>query len=195
VTEPVPASLLAALAALVNWLDSSRVRAMVIGGIAVSILGRPRLTRDIDALALIPESDWDAVLSAAKTYGMVPRLEDPLAFARRARMLLLRHSPSEIDVDLSLGGLSFEREALDRSQLHELGGIRLRLPCVEDLLIMKAFAHRPKDMEDVTGLLDMNPQADLELVRRWVREFSIATTMPDLLEDFEKLVARRNTKS
>jgi hypothetical protein len=46
-------------------------------------------------------------------------------------------------------------------------------------------------MEDIKGLLDANPDADLDIVRQWVREFSIAMTMPDLLEDFEKIVARR----
>jgi hypothetical protein len=28
-------------------------------------------------------------------------------------------------------------------------------------------------------------------VRQWVKEFATAMTMPDLLEDFEKIVARR----
>ncbi len=167
---------------------------MLIGGVAASILGRARLTRDVDALMMLPEGDWPATLSAAADHGITPRIADPLGFARRSRMLLLRHSASRIDIDLSLGGLSFEQEALDRSQVHEVGGIRLRLPQVEDLLIMKAFAHRPKDMEDIEGLLDVHPDANLEFVRRWLREFSIAMTMPDLLEDFDKAVARRKPK-
>jgi hypothetical protein len=50
-------------------------------------------------------------------------------------MLLLTHTASNIDIDVALGGLSFELEALDRSQTHELHGVRLRLPAVEDLLI------------------------------------------------------------
>lgn len=164
---------------------------MIIGGVAASMLGRARLTRDIDALMILPEGDWAATLSAAADHGITPRIEDPLAFARRSRMLLLRHSASEIDIDVSFGGLSFEQQALDRSQVHEVGGIRLRLPQVEDLLIMKAFAHRPKDMEDIEGLLAVHPNANIEFVRRWLREFSTAMTMPDLVEDFEKAMARR----
>jgi hypothetical protein len=56
---------------------------------------------------------------------------------------------------------------------------------------MKAFAHRPKDMEDIRGLLDAHPDADLNIVRQWVQEFATAMTMPDLLEDFEKIAERR----
>jgi Nucleotidyl transferase of unknown function (DUF2204) len=189
--ERVPASLLAALADVMNWLDASHIPSMVIGGVATSVLGRARLTQDVDALVLLPEDKWARALSSANDHGIVPRIEDPLGFARRSRMLLLTHTASNIDIDVALGGLSFELEALDRSQTHELHGLRLRLPAVEDLLIMKAFAHRPKDMEDIKGLLDAHPDADLNTVRQWVREFATAMTMPDLLEDFEKIVARR----
>jgi hypothetical protein len=174
-----------------NWFDASQIPSMLIGGIAASMLGRARLTQDVDALVFIPEVEWAMAISTAADHGIVPRIEDPLQFARRSRMLLLMHSASKIDIDVSLGGLSFEREALERAQVHQMGAVRLRLPSVEDLLIMKAFAHRPKDMEDIKGLLDAHPEADLSRVRQWVKEFATAMTMPDLLEDFEKIVARR----
>ena len=66
----------------------------------------------------------------------------------------------------------------------------LLLPRVEDLLIMKAVAHRPQDMQDVQTLLEANPTVDVESVRRWVREFGIATAMSDLIGDFDNIVAR-----
>lgn len=164
---------------------------MIIGGVAASILGRARLTRDVDALAMIPEAEWANALSVAANHGIVARNEATLDFARRSRMLLLRHSASDIDIDVALAGLSFELQALSLAQVHELGGVPLRLPRVEDLLVMKAFAHRPKDMQDIEGLLAVHPGADLVFVRQWLREFSAAVSMSDLLDDFEKVVARR----
>jgi hypothetical protein len=56
--DPVPATLRAALADMVKWLDVTKMPAMIIGGVAASILGRPRLTQDVDALAILPEADW-----------------------------------------------------------------------------------------------------------------------------------------
>ena len=50
VVDRVPATLLAALADLVKWLDVTKAPSMVIGGVAASVLGRPRLTQDVDAL-------------------------------------------------------------------------------------------------------------------------------------------------
>jgi hypothetical protein len=64
------------------------------------------------------------------------------------------------------------------------------LPRVEDLLIMKAIAHRPKDLQDIEGLLRAHPHADVARVRQWVREFSMATGMGDMLEDFDRLLAK-----
>ena len=163
---------------------------MIIGGVAASFLGRPRLTQDIDALVLLDEPLWEKSLDRARTFGIEPRIDSALDFARRARVLLLRHSASGIDIDISLGGLPFEHEAVSRSSIHEIAGIQVRLPSVEDLIIMKAVAHRPRDLQDIEGLLTAHPNVNLAAVRQWLREFATAMTMPDLLEEFEKVVAR-----
>jgi hypothetical protein len=196
VSERVPTSLLSALTDLVGWLEGINVpsmagSSMIIGGVAASILGRPRLTQDIDALLLLDEAQWEKALDQAALFGIIPRINTALEFARRARVLLLRHTESGIDIDVALGGLSFEHEAVQRSSIYDIAGIRVRLPSVEDLMIMKAVAHRPKDIEDIDGLLTAHPNVDLNLVRKWVREFANAMTMPDLLEDFEKVVTRQ----
>ncbi len=38
---------------------------MVVGGVAASILGRPRAMRDIDALAVASDDQWAAMLATA----------------------------------------------------------------------------------------------------------------------------------
>jgi hypothetical protein len=63
VADPAPASLQAALADVVKWLEAAHIPAIIIGGVAASILGRPRLTQDIDALAIIPDADWADLIS------------------------------------------------------------------------------------------------------------------------------------
>ena len=190
-TERVPASLLAALTDLVNWLDAAKVPSMVIGGVAASVLGRPRLTQDVDALALLPEADWARVIAAATRHGIAARIDNALEFAGRSRVLLMRHVDSSIDIDLSFGSLSFEQAAVEYSEVHEIGGLRVHLPRIEDLLIMKAVAGRPKDLQDIEGLLAVNPNADIAVARQWIREFATAMTMPGMLEEFDKLVAQR----
>ena len=188
--ERLPASLLAALADLVSWLESIHQPSMVIGGVAASALGRPRMTQDIDALALIPEASWQSSVTSAQQFGITPRIPGVVDFAQRSRVLLLHHLASGIDIDVIIGGLQFEREACGHSEIHDIGGLRVRLPRVEDLLVMKAVARRPKDLQDIEGLLEAHPNLNLSLVRRWVSEFAAATAMPDMIEELEKILSR-----
>jgi hypothetical protein len=195
VAETLEASLQSALADLTKWLAETHIPSMIIGGVAASVLGRPRLTQDIDALAILPEADWETAAQGAARFGIVPRIRDALDFARRSRVLLMRHASSGIDLDVTFGGLPFEESAIEKSQAHDIGGISVRLPRVEDLLVMKAIARRPKDIEDIRGLLEAHPGADFAAARRWVREFATAMSMSDILEDFDKLLAQRKPKA
>ena len=85
--------------------------------------GRLRFTRDIDSVVFT----------------------DALDFARKNRVLLLRHESSGIDVDVSFGILPFEQELIARTAWREVAGVRTPLPTVEDLIILEAVAHRSPD--------------------------------------------------
>ena len=178
-----------------RWLDAAHIPSMIIGGVAASVLGRPRLTQDVDALAVLPEADWAEAARLAPQYKILPRIEDALQFAKRSRVLLMRHTTSGIDVDVTFGELPFERTAVANSENHDIGGVRVRLPRVQDLLVMKAIARRPKDIQDLEGLLVAHPDVDVASARRWIREFSTAMGMPDILDEFDTLVAQRASKS
>ena len=100
--------LLDALNDLTRWLAAAHVHGAVIGGVAASLRGRPRLTRDVDVLVSVAEPHWGELLEHGAQFGLVPRLAEAIAFAHSARVLLLRHEPSGVDVDVILGALPFE---------------------------------------------------------------------------------------
>jgi hypothetical protein len=191
VTSALPESFGAALEALSTFLNESALPAIIIGGVAASLLGKPRLTQDIDVLVDVPDEGWDRLLAIAVPLGIAPRIDEPLMFARKTRVLLLRHTASGIDIDVIFGALQFEREAVAAGTATMVGSTLLRLPRVEDLMIMKAIAHRPRDLVDLEGLLLAHPEADIDLVRSWVGEFASAATMPELLADLDNLIGRR----
>jgi hypothetical protein len=87
VPEQLPPAILAPLADISRWLKATRTDAVLVGGVEVSLLSRPRFTQDVDALAWVRDEDWEALVAAAAAYGIVPRIDDPLAFARRTRVL------------------------------------------------------------------------------------------------------------
>jgi len=173
---------------LVAWLDAARVKGVVIGGLAASILGRPRATRDVDLLVLLDPARWEEFLAAGASFRFRARIADPLGFAHQSRVLLLRHEPSSIDLDVSLGGLLFEEEAVDRGSRIEIDGVQVPLVSAPDLLVMKAVAHRPRDLADIEAVLDRNPDLDLGRAKDWIREFSAALDRPEIFEDFQAIV-------
>lgn len=182
---------MAPLPDLIEWWQSQDVRGLVVGGLAVALLGRPRVTRDVDALVLLAEDHWAAFMDAGSAFGFVPRQPDALAFAEEARVLLVRHQPTGIDVDVALGCLPFEEEAVARARTVEVAGVSVPLPTPEDLIIMKAIAHRDRDLLDIEGLLAAHLDLDLRRVRRWVRAFADALETPELYDDLQKRLRRR----
>jgi hypothetical protein len=106
-------------------------------------------------------------------------------------VLLLQHASTGVPCDISLAGLPFEYEALAARENHEVEGLSLPLPQPEDLVIYKAVAHRPKDMEDMAQLLARHGSTmNLARIRDWVQQFAEALETPELLEDLESLISR-----
>lgn len=156
---------------------------IIIGGVAVSLLGRPRLTADVDAMVLVDTDELPHLLTIVEQEGLSPRISDAADFARRYRVLLLQHQESGVNVDISLGLLPFEVEAVERSQVHQIGALTLRIPTPEDLIVFKAVAHRPKDLLDIQSIVESCPDLDNRYIADRVREFAQLLEMPELWDD------------
>jgi hypothetical protein len=176
------------LAALQRLLNHFGDRGVIIGGIAASLLGQPRLTADLDAVILMSIEELPKLIEAASSEGMILRIADAEAFARKNRVLLLQHQASGIKVDISLGILPFETEMIERGEEISVARLRLRLPTPEDLIIMKAVAHRPKDLADIQAIAASHPDLDKERIQYWVEQFGKALDLPDLWKTISGLL-------
>ncbi len=132
------------------------------------------------------ESFVDAVLARFQA-----RIPDAREFALRHRVLLIQ-AENGVPIDLSLGIPGYEEEALHRAVEVNFPGVgKLRLIGPEDLIIHKCVAGRPRDIEDVEGILiRQRMQLDLDLVRRWLAEFREVVDSHDPLALFEEAVKR-----
>lgn len=196
-TPPPPAAnphLSSALHSLAEWLTWQEIPYVLIGGVAVSLLSKPRFTQDVDVAVSFDLDRLEKLIASAAACGLVPRRQDAVAFARRNRMLLLRHDATAISVDMSFIAMPFEEDMIASARVVEIGGLQLRLPRPEDLIIMKAVAHRPQDMVDVEHLIETYPTVDLTRVQQWLSEFAAVLEAPDLLDDFRVLLARLRRK-
>lgn len=191
----VPGPLLQALAAVTAWLRQADVPCAVIGGVAASLLGRPRVTKDVDLVALVEDADVPGLLSLGEQHGIALRAADAVPFAKVTRVLLLRHEPSGIEIDLSLATLPFEREVIERAVERTIRGIAFRLATADDLVVMKAIALRPRDIADIEALLDTHPRLDLERIRAYLRAFTEALETDDFAAEFERLLAQKRGRN
>jgi predicted nucleotidyltransferase len=185
-----PFTVIAALTDVMRWLTAEGIRGTIVGGVAASILGRPRMTRDVDVLIVAEDTGWDRLVRSASAFFITPRIDAVVDFAARTRVLLLRHETSGVDIDVMLGGLSFHRELIDRSSSVDVGTLQIRVPSAEDLVIMKAVARRPRDMADIESIVSVHPGLDLDRIRQKLREFSSLLEMPEIHDDFEQLLRR-----
>lgn len=182
------APLLEPLIAIQRLLAHFDNQGVIIGGIAASLLGKPRFTADIAVVILLKVDDLPILVDAASQQGITPRIADAEIFARKNRVLLLLHQTSGINIDISLGILPFEIEMIERSQELKVGGLHLRLPTPEDLIILKAVAHRPQDLIDIQAIATSNPGLDKERVQFWVEQFGAALEFSDLWEHISQLL-------
>ncbi|MCB8978092.1 MAG: nucleotidyl transferase AbiEii/AbiGii toxin family protein [Ardenticatenaceae bacterium] len=172
------------LDALERLLAEFDHQGVIIGGLAVSLLGEARFTEDLDAVVLLSIDDIHKFLEAAKREGIEPRIVEADKFAKRNRVLLLRHIASNTNIDVSLGVLPFEQEMVARSKVYEVDDtLKIHLPTPEDLIIMKAIAHRPKDLLDIEGIIRNHPNLDSGRIQEWVTQFAELLERPELWED------------
>ena len=148
------------------------------------------MTTDIDAVVRGDAVEIPKLLRALARHAVHPRIEDAGAFAEKNLVLLLRHKPTGVDLDLSLGWTDFEREALAQKTKAAYGRASYPMASAEDLVIFKALAARPKDVDDAAALILMYPKMDLGRVRRRVAELAELAEEPTLIEGLEKVIAR-----
>lgn len=171
-------------------LDQAGIRACIIGALAVHRWGEPRATSDADFSALAPYGLEHPVVDVLLRR-FAARRPDADTFAMVNRVLLLRTSEG-VEVDVALAAFPFEIEAIDMASSWEiLPTVRLRTCPAEHLIVYKLVAARLHDLGDMEGIVRrQGARLDVELIRRWGRQFAELKEDPDLLRPFEEVWRR-----
>ena len=140
-----------------------------IGGMAVIRWGEMRMTQDID-LCLLVGFGKEEIYAAGLLAGFRSRISDPLDFALENRVMLLSAS-NGVSVDISLSGMPFEEQMIDRATSFPFSSECDLITCsAEDLIVLKAFADRAGDWIDVEGIV-IRQGSKLDSKYIWVRLF------------------------
>lgn len=157
-----------------DFLDSHGVPYVLIGGLALSIWGRPRTTLDLDFLILIDENEIDKF----KQQAAEDRIEIDRRWLKYNPLLQknqVRFRAGQTTVDFMIPRDDHDREALTRARRKKLGRRFYRITSAEDFILQKLKVGRPRDFEDVVTVLErMRGKLDKRYLKRWANQLGIA---------------------
>jgi hypothetical protein len=191
--QTVPAELLAALSTALSEL---RATWYLFGAQAAIVWGRPRLTADIDVTVRLEPEDPERLVRTLAARGFSLRVGDADDFIHRTRVFPFLHVASGMPLDIVLAGPGLEDLFLSRARPITMAGVVVPVISPEDLIATKILAGRPKDMEDVGGILrERLPDLDIELIRSTLGLLEDALAQSDLLPSFERELATRKSET
>ena len=133
-----------------DFLEGSRTRHLVIGGLAVGAIGEARTTGDVDVVGFASPEDAEALIAKAVEAGFDVRPELEQERLQETGTLRFRHGAFQLDIILA--SLPFEEVAYARAVRKRLFGRMVALPTPEDLILFKVLAGRDKDILDAIGV-------------------------------------------
>lgn len=139
---------------IARLLEKSRIPYMVVGGQAIIVYGRTRLTQDIDiTVALTPEEHERLLNAVVETFRVLPK--DAKRFVRETWVLPLEHMETKVRVDIVFSITPFERQAMARAREILIEDVPVKYISPEDLVVQKIIAGRTKDLEDAKGVIEV----------------------------------------
>ncbi|MBM3713059.1 MAG: nucleotidyltransferase family protein [Actinobacteria bacterium] len=159
------------LTKIAKELDKNSIPYMIIGGQAVLLYGEPRLTRDIDITLGISIDKIDKILKIIEEINLLPIPVDIKSFAEKTFVIPAKDKNSGIRIDFIFSQTSYERQAIKRTNDVKIKNITLKFASIEDLIIHKIFAGRPRDLDDIRSVILKNPDFDKDYTVKWLKEF------------------------
>jgi hypothetical protein len=182
--QPAARELLTALAPVASRWG----RWYLFGAQAVVVHGVPRLSADLDiTLALEPDAP-DRFAQDMQAAGFSLRVNDA-DFIARTRVMPFVHDATGMPVDVVLAASGLEEDFQRRAVEMDIGGTRVPVIHVEDLIIAKILAGRPKDIDDVKNLwLVHGASADRGRITQVLAMLEEALSQSDLMPAFQAAV-------
>jgi predicted nucleotidyltransferase len=165
-------------------LDKHHIPYMVIGGQAVLLYGEPRLTKDIDITLGVGIDRLGDMKSLVKQLSLKYLTQDVDTFVKDTMVLPVIEEKTGIRVDFIFSFSPYEKQAIERARSVRFGKTAVKFASLEDVVIHKIIAGRPRDIEDIQSILLKNPEYDSHYIKTWLAEFDTA-----LDKGFEKTFA------
>jgi predicted nucleotidyltransferase len=175
---------------LVALLEGEKIPFVLIGGLAASLQGEPRTTRDVDVMVLLHATGLRDLALRAKEAGFDVDIDlaESQWWASGFARFWLGPPDDRVAVDLMDVNNEFLREAHWRAVPIRFCGRKVSVVSPEDLILMKIVAWRDKDILDIRRVeMRHRDRLDVAYLRKWVAWFAAESPrfsdVPGRLED------------
>ncbi len=173
---------------ITQQLDNHNIAYMIIGGQAVLIYGRPRLTRDIDITLGIDTDKFQQIDHLCRQLNLKPLTDHPEDFAIQTRVLPVEDPQSKIRIDFIFSFTPYESMAIQRAKPIQIGKYQVKFASCEDVIIHKMVAGRAIDEEDIKSILDKHRTTiDFRYIEKWLTDFDAIPEYNGVLSKWLKL--------
>jgi len=152
-------------------LNGEKISYMIIGGQAVLYYGEPRFTKDIDIALGVDTDSLKRILALVANLNFSVLVDNVEDFVKRTMVLPTMDVQSGIRVDFVFSHSHYEQQALERARNVQFDKTCVKFASLEDVIIHKIIAGRPRDIEDVSSILLKNQESDYKYIARWLRKF------------------------
>jgi hypothetical protein len=157
------------------------------GAQAVLLYGVPRLSADVDVTVWLTPDEPERFAREMSESGFGLRVTDP-AFIRRTRVMPFVHDATGMALDVVLAASGLEEAFLSRSLGMAVGSVTIPVLDVNDLVIAKVLAARPKDLDDARNLWRIHgTPAGAAMIRGLLAQLEEALGQSDLLPTFDNV--------
>lgn len=168
-----------ALARIAELFARAEVEYAVIGDHGVNAWLEPRFTADIDVTVRIDPSSMLRLRRIFAEAGYEPTVEHGAHLPSGPDFVRFASTDQLTIVEIQVAKTALQHEVLRRARE---SSDRIRVATPEDLIVLKLIADRPKDRQDLLGLVAL-PDLDWPYVERWATEWDVADKLTSLRRD------------
>jgi hypothetical protein len=152
-------------AGILEELNNKGIKYIVCGGIAVNLLGIPRMTYDLDLLVDMKDENLEKLLNLLKTLGFKPKVPvDIMDFAERKKrdewvnnkamkaFNLINPDGMVKEIDIVIDSPVSYDVAIKNAEKVKFRDTLIPVICAKDLIKMKKKANRQQDYSDIRYL-------------------------------------------
>lgn len=190
IDEPRPATLEELLRKALDLVEELQTRALLIGGLAVGVVGEARVTQDVDLILALPLSRLGTLVKRARATGFAIA---PASLKEAKLTGAVRLRWRGLHADIIFASTDFEESVFRRRVTVTLAGRAVSVPSPEDLILLKLVPGREKDLLDAKSiLLRHRRHLDRSYLERWAQRLSDEAEDLRMWQTLKRLLAEQD---